>query len=289
MFSVSPRVYYRLTLIACFFIGAIIVTGAAVRVTGSGLGCDTWPKCTSGSFTPHDSGSYHAMIEFGNRLFTGLLSLSVIVTVAASVLRRPKSKLLILLSWALVAGIIAQIVLGGITVLVGLNPIAVASHMILSCVILSAAITLCVAAKDIQNFDIRSMFQFNRYALVSALSFLVVVLGAVVTAAGPHAGDQNVSRLKVSIETIARIHSLSAWLLLGTITFLILAKKDRSKSIRALFALVIIQGIWGYTQYALSVPAWMVIVHVLLAACVYAVANLYWISQSQTSESISKN
>lgn len=278
---ISPKQYQICTIVACFFIGAIIVTGAAVRVTGSGLGCTTWPQCTSSSLLPHKSESYHAFVEFGNRLFTGLLSISVIVAIATSFLREPRSKTLIWLSSGLVLGVIAQIVLGGVTVLVGLNPLFVAAHMIVSCFLLSCAVVLAVASKRKESPSLTGLFTPNRQLLVLLQTFLIIILGTVVTAAGPHAGDEKVERLNVSIETVARIHSLAAWALVGTIAYLIFIKKDRTQSLLALAVIIIIQGAWGYTQYALSVPSWMVLVHVLLATIMFAVANVYWTTSVQ--------
>src|SRR5690606_11200946 len=139
---------------------------ASVRVTGSGLGCPTWPKCTSESFVPHSMSSNHSLIEFGNRVFTGLLSLSVIIAVGASLLREPRSKTLIALSWSLVGGVLAQIVLGGITVLVGLHPLSVAAHMLVSCVLLSCAVILAVVSTRKQTPSLRGLFAFNRQLLV---------------------------------------------------------------------------------------------------------------------------
>lgn len=272
----TPQQFRTLTFIACFFIGAIIVTGASVRVTGSGLGCPTWPQCSSESLVPRASESHHGLIEFGNRLFTGLLSVSVIVAVLGSLIRTPRSKRLIWLSLGLVFGVLAQIVLGGITVLVGLNPVFVAAHMIVSCLILSCAVILCVVSRPTSTPALRNLFRFHRQSLVSALTFLVVIFGTVVTAAGPHAGDENVERLNVSVESVARIHSLSAWLLFLTVLYLIMFKRDRTRSLIVLSGIILVQGAWGYTQYALSVPAWMVAIHVMLAAILFAAAQVYW-------------
>lgn len=274
---ITPRQFRVLAITACFFIAAIIVTGASVRVTGSGLGCPTWPKCTSDSLVPKNVQSHHSLVEFGNRVFTGLLSLSVIVAVAASMLRMPRSKTLVWLSWALVGGVLAQIVLGGITVLVGLHPMSVASHMLVSCVLLSFAVILAVVSKWEPTPSLRPLLNFDRNLLILALTSLVVILGTVVTAAGPHAGDDETPRLNVSIVSVARIHSLSAWLLLGAVCYLIFIKQDKARSLVALLGLILIQGAWGYAQYALEVPAWMVLVHVFFATLLFITSNVYWV------------
>src|SRR5690606_29051846 len=126
----------------------------------------------SDSLLPHASSSYHSLIEFGNRLFTGLLSLSVIVCVGASFLREPRSKSLIILSSSLVAGVIAQIILGGITVLVGLHPLSVASHFLLSCLILSSAVVLAVVSLRRETPKLLPLFKLSPQLFVTALTYL---------------------------------------------------------------------------------------------------------------------
>lgn len=240
-FRLTPEQYRYLAIGACFFIAAIIVTGASVRVTGSGLGCPTWPKCTSDALVPKSSESSHAFVEFANRVFTGLLSLSVIVAVGASFLREPKSKTLIWLSVGLVLGVIAQIILGGITVLVGLNPLSVAAHMIVSCFLLSCAVVLAVVSRRKETPSLRNLFQKNRQLLIMVLTYVVVVLGTVVTAAGPHAGDESTPRFDASVQTVARIHSASAWILVITVLFFIFRKQDRTRSLVWLLGILILQ------------------------------------------------
>ncbi|MFN8015033.1 MAG: COX15/CtaA family protein [Acidimicrobiia bacterium] len=274
--KLNEKQYYILTIVACFFIAAIIVTGASVRVTGSGLGCPTWPKCTSDSLVPKSSESGHAFVEFANRVFTGFLSLSVIVAISASFLRQPRSKKLIWLSFGLVLGVIAQIILGGITVLVGLHPLSVAAHMIVSLLLLSCAILLTVSSKPNRTVNLKNLFSKSRHLVIMLLTYLVVVLGTVVTAAGPHAGDEKTPRLDVTITSVARIHSFSAWILLLSVLYLLIFRKDQNRNLKILLAVIVIQGAWGYAQYALDVPASMVLVHVFLATVLFVFASLYW-------------
>jgi cytochrome c oxidase assembly protein subunit 15 len=283
-FSLTVERYKQLTYIACFFIAAIIVTGASVRVTGSGLGCPTWPKCSSDSFTPKEMETGHALIEFGNRVFTGLLSLSVIAAVAGSIFRRPRSKTLIWLSLGLVLGVLAQIVLGGITVLLKLHPLSVGAHMLLSCIILSCAVILAVVSKRKSVPSLRNLFKASRHSLIMILTYIVVILGIVVTAAGPHAGDQRTTRLDVSVESVARIHSISAWTLLICVVILLLYFRDRSRSLIFLAGIIVVQGAWGYAQYAMGVPSWMVLGHVLLATVLFVAASNYWILSVMSRE-----
>ncbi len=275
-FSISIKTYRVLTIIALFFLSAIIFTGVSVRVTGSGLGCPTWPKCTSDSFTPHDATATHAMIEFGNRLFTGAVSISVILAVAGSLLRHPRSRKLIWLSLSLVAGVIAQIVIGGITVLVDLHPLAVGSHMLASIVLITFSSILVVASKYENPPSLKPLLKNTIQRFIAIWASIVVVLGVFVTAAGPHAGDETVPRLEADIEDLARFHSLSAWVLLALVVFALIKNQEKPKSLKILLFLILVQGAWGYAQYALQVPAWMVAVHVLLATLLFIAVCFYW-------------
>src|SRR4051794_33411196 len=167
----------------------IVVTGAAVRLTGSGLGCDDWPRCNDQQLV--DVSSTHAAIEQINRLFTGLVALAVILAVLGSLLRRPRRRDLTWLSLGLVAGVIGQIVLGGITVLVDLNPFAVASHMLLSQAIVACAVVLVRRAGEPDGRR-RPVVSTTTRRLTWALTMVTgaaIVAGTVVTGAGPHAGD----------------------------------------------------------------------------------------------------
>lgn len=272
----SHRQYFYITIVACFFIGAIIVTGASVRVTGSGLGCTTWPKCTADSFTPTKAQSIHGMIEWANRLFTGAVSFSVILAVLGSLLLKVRSKKLTWLSVGLVFGIIAQIVLGGITVLVKLHPLAVGAHMLVSLLILANAVVLCYCAKQNREVSLKQLFQATPNFLLYLVTNLVVVAGIVVTAAGPHAGSEDTVRLDASIETVMRIHSGLAWVFTILMLILFFRYKNRSWQLKSLFVVTLCQIAWGYTQYFNGVPAWMVIIHVFLAALLYMFSCLNW-------------
>lgn len=275
-FQISRRQYFYITVVACFFIGAIIVTGASVRVTGSGLGCTTWPKCTSESFAPTKAQSGHSTIEWANRLFTGAVSASVILAVLGSLMLKELSRKLTWLSIGLVFGIIAQIVLGGITVLVKLNPLAVGAHMIVSLLILANAIILCYCAKQNSPVVLKKLFEPSLNFLLYIVTNLIVIAGIVVTAAGPHAGSQDTVRLNASIETVARIHSGLAWIFVISMLILFFRFNNRSWQLKALFGVTLCQIAWGYAQYFNGIPAWMVIIHVFFAALLYTFACLNW-------------
>ena len=138
----EPAAYRRITLVATILLGVIIVTGGAVRLTGSGLGCPDWPTCSPGHLTPHGVSDGHAVIEFVNRTFTGLVSFVVVICVLGSLVRTPRRRDLVWLSVGLVAGVMAQIVLGGLTVLFDLQPPFVMGHFLLSLVLLTNALVL---------------------------------------------------------------------------------------------------------------------------------------------------
>ena len=273
----SPAAYRRITLFALVALAFIVVTGAGVRLTGSGLGCTDWPTCEEGRLTPVDATDVHAMVEFVNRTITGLVSVAVILAVLGSLLRRPRRSDLTRWSLGLVAGVVGQIVLGGLTVLFELAPPFVMGHFILSMVLLWNAVVLHHRAgrpdgpaRPVVGPDLVGL---GRLLLGSAA--LVVLSGTVVTAAGPHAGDATARRLDVAVATVARIHGTSVLLLLGlTLCTLWVASRDRAPAtvhdaLRCLLAVLVAQGAVGYTQYFTGVPAVLVGVHILGAVSVW--------------------
>ncbi len=203
-------------MFALVALGVIVVTGGAVRLTGSGLGCPHWPNCDTGHLTPHGQTGYHAAVEFVNRTFTGLVSVAVILAVLASFLREPRRRDLTWLSFGLVVGVLAQIVLGGLTVIYGLSPPWVMAHFLVSMVLLANAVVLHVRAarpdgplRPVVTAKVRTMGW-----IVVALTAVVLVTGTIVTGAGPHGGDENVRRLDVSVTTVARVHGVAENILL---------------------------------------------------------------------------
>lgn len=213
----------------------LVVSGGAVRITGSGLGCPTWPKCTSGSFTPvpHQAqGQLHVWIEFGNRLITlGLLTVSVIALVAVLLLKRTDIRALAI---GQLVGILMQIPLGGITVLTHLNPIAVASHFLLSIILIAAGTSLyerrSLTPRELPTVKpgVRIM---SRAHLV--LTAAVIAAGTVVTGSGPNAGDVSAPRFHIHIQFIAWMHAdlvigliaLTALMLFVTSSYPLLRKR----------------------------------------------------------------
>ncbi len=265
----------------------LVLTGGAVRVTGSGLGCPTWPECTADSYTPVEGqaeGAFHAWIEFGNRLLTFLLFFAAVAVVVLVI--RARRRDLRLLALSQVGGIFGQAILGGITVLTKLNPFAVASHFILSIILIAAAYSLLIRARAERLVDpIRVPF----IQIHTALSFLVIAVGALVTGAGPHAGDSETPRLNIAITTITGIHGYLVVILLALTIFGIYKKfdgyaVDAQRYLIIFLAFALAQGVVGYAQYLLGVPEVLVIIHLLGSSLLWIAAWRIRITQFYTFE-----
>ncbi|HZJ26944.1 MAG TPA: COX15/CtaA family protein [Acidimicrobiia bacterium] len=286
-FAVSPRTYRHISLVAALFIAVIIVSGAAVRLTESGLGCPSWPNCAPGRLTPRSASDVNGMIEFVNRAFTGLVSLAVIVAVLGACFRRPYRRDLVWLSLGLVAGVIGQIVLGGITVLVDLHPVAVMSHFLLSMLLLADAIVLYhragVPDGAVERPAVDRRIVRMGWVLVTVVS-VVVVTGSVVTNTGPHAGDAEAKRFDLYLPSVARAHAGSAIVLLvlilvvGFVAFRFGVPHRLERGLTVLFAVVVAQGAIGYIQYFNGVPALLVGFHVAGATAVFAATLAFALS-----------
>jgi cytochrome c oxidase assembly protein subunit 15 len=281
----SPVAYRRIAFVAVVLLAVIIVTGGAVRLTGSGLGCPEWPNCEPGRLTPREASDVNAMVEFVNRLFTGLVSLSVIIAVLGSFLRVPRRRDLIWLSVGLVAGVFAQAVLGGLTVIFELQPPFVMAHFLVSLVLLANALVLYrraseppVPARLSVEPVVRTM---GRVLLVAAI--LVVVTGTVVTATGPHGGDEDAKRFAFDIRVVARIHGSSVilflLLILGTGWLLWRTKAGRDVMVRVgvLLGIVLAQAGIGYAQYLTGIPVVLVGFHLAGATAVWAAVIWFYL------------
>jgi cytochrome c oxidase assembly protein subunit 15 len=280
--TISPRTYRLITLSALIALVVIIVTGGAVRLTGSGLGCTNWPTCEGDRLVAPLE--FHPMIEFVNRTFTGLVSLAVIVAVLGSFLRVPRRRDLTWLSLGLVAGVIGQIVLGGITVKVGLAPAFVTGHFLLSVVLVWNAYVLHHRAGQGSGPAVALVAPGERNlgrALVAVVTS-VLVSGTMVTGAGPHAGDETAPRYFFSISEAARVHGVFMWcfLALAVVTLWRLhragAPAQLDQAARVLVLAIVAQGAIGYAQYFGGVPIGLVFLHILGSALVFlATLRLY--------------
>ena len=269
--------------------GAIIVTGAVVRLTGSGLGCPTWPQCVQGSYIPtaRQAQAWHKDVEFGNRLLTfvlvviafalaGLVMAQVLSTKRAG---RPVRVAIVWLALVPIMGIVAQAVLGGITVLTHLNPAFVSAHFLLSMLLVALAVALVVRLSDIGDSPVTLIVdrRIRAYAwFVVAVTGLVVLMGVVTTGSGPHSGDANAElRYPFDPRVVAWFHADLVWAFLGlTIGLLVVAIVTNAPSVlRGRIALVLLvatcQAALGYAQYFTGLPVAMVTLHVTGAVCLW--------------------
>jgi cytochrome c oxidase assembly protein subunit 15 len=252
----------------------IVVTGASVRLTGSGLGCSTWPECTPGSYTPtpdQPEAPLHAWIEFGNRLLTFVLLLNALALMF-SILRNRRRDLRLLGALQII-GILAQGVLGGITVLTGLNPATVAAHFLLSILIIAAALSLRQRVHGITPTQISLTPLTRRISQgLLILTFLVILMGTVVTGSGPHAGDSTAERFNLDSKMMAWLHADLVIALLGTTIALLLAirlgeseqvKEEWGGRVRIFLIVCLAQGLIGYVQYFTGLPEVIVAFHII--------------------------
>ncbi len=277
----SPIAYRRITIVAAVLLAIIIVTGAAVRLTKSGLACPVGVSCPESQLQAHGPSSGHATIEHVNRLFTGLVSVAVILAVLGSLLRVPKRRDLIWLSWGLVAGVFVQAILGQLTVAFDLKPQFVMAHFLVSILLLSDALVL-VRRSGQPDGPAHTVVSHRTLVLgrvLVGLATLVLFTGTIVTGAGPHSGGgkhQDVARLDLKVETAARLHSGVVWIFLAAVlTMLWLLRRDRAprgiqQRVTLLLVLLVAQGAIGYIQYFNDIPAFLVGVHVAGATAVWS-------------------
>jgi heme a synthase len=282
MASVKKFIYTALVT----FQAGIIVTGGAVRLTGSGLGCPTWPQCTPGSYTPvpHQAqGTLHSWIEFGNRLLTFVLILSILAGVGGVLKWRREyqegreRRAITLLAMAQIAGVIAQIVLGGITVLTHLNPATVGAHFLLSIVLLAASLSLRQRMLRTPRFSLTPTSTLL-VRIILILTAIVLTIGTVVTGSGPHAGDIQAHRYHLDPRTISWLHADSVIALIAlTFALLLLMRTTEDVAHRSFvvkkatlfFFICLAQGLIGYIQYFTGLPEALVAAHLLGADLVW--------------------
>ena len=280
--ALATRVLAPATGFLLFLQAALVVTGGAVRLTGSGLGCPTWPECTPGSYTPvpHQAEeALHVWIEFANRLLTFVLVIAAVVVLAA-VLRTGRKDLRGL-ALGQFLGIFGQGVLGGITVLTDLHPLPVAGHLILSIILIAGATSLR-AQRFAPKVAEKPVSLTKKIASVHVItSFAVIVLGTLVTGSGPHAGDEKARRFGFDIQTVAWIHADVVIFLLGT-TFAFFVATGTSvatkRRLKIFTVIALAQGAIGYIQYFTGIPEVLVAAHLLGATLVWIAAWRVWLS-----------
>lgn len=274
--DLATKVLAPATGLLLFLQAALVVTGGAVRLTGSGLGCPTWPECTPGSYTPvpHQAEpQLNVWIEFGNRLLTFVLviaSAAVIIAVLKS-----KRKDLRVLAVGQFLGIFGQGILGGITVLTDLNPIPVAGHLLLSIILIAGATSL-YSRRYTPVIFVKPASLTSKISWVHIVtSFVVIILGTIVTGSGPHAGDAQAKRFDFDIRTVAWLHADAVIFLLG-VTFAFYVAQGTSahskKTIKVFALIALAQGGIGYVQYFTGIPEILVAAHLLGATLVWIAA-----------------
>ena len=297
---VSPAVVSRLALANAVANGAIVVTGGAVRLTGSGLGCPTWPRCTSESFVATPELAGHGVIEFGNRLLTFVLAAVAIATVVA--VWRSARRDLRPLAVLTFLGVPAQALLGGVTVLTGLNPYTVAAHFLVSIVLIALATVLWLRSREPGVG--RPLLRRPLAMLVTgiaAVTGVVLVLGTLVTGSGPHSGDVDENdvptgdRMGFDVELVSQLHADAVFLLVGLTVALLVALYATDapgrvkRAARDLLVVQLAQGVVGYVQYFTDLPIALVLLHMLGAVLVTAsTARLVWSVRGPMTSSSSR-
>jgi cytochrome c oxidase assembly protein subunit 15 len=272
---VSPRALRRLALVNVVLLVAIIVSGAIVRLSRSGLGCADWPNCSATKFVDVSSG--HSAIEQLNRIFSGLLGIPLFLGVLFAYWRTPRRGDLVRLSWALFALFWMNAVVGGISVMIKLAWFSVTTHFLLAITLVAVALVIRQRASEPEG-PYQALVPARTVALarvVYGLTVVVLVLGTLVTAAGPHGGDDQAKRLGWNLGDIARVHGIAVDILvvltiaLGVVLVRVHAPRRALTWVSITIATMAAQGILGYTQYFNKIPAVLVGFHVFGAVCVF--------------------
>ncbi|HBJ72980.1 MAG TPA: heme A synthase [Actinobacteria bacterium] len=301
--SSTARGIYIANLVAQ---AAIIVTGATVRLTGSGLGCPTWPQCVDGSYVPvaRQEQEWHKYIEFGNRSLTFVLGiLAIAALIAAFIDQRsrvsrggPKRPVLLLLAAIPLLGTVAQAILGGITVLTGLNPVTVSLHFLVSMALVAGVVALVFRSADAGDGPITLLVRREIRVLtwvLAAVTAVVVVLGTLVTGSGPHSGDAKAeNRFSLDPRTISWIHADVVLLFIGLLAGLLFAlylTRGPRRVIMTTWTLVAIslaQAAIGYLQYFTGLPILLVLLHITGAVLLW-IAILWVLGTERTRSAVS--
>jgi cytochrome c oxidase assembly protein subunit 15 len=260
----------------------IVVTGGLVRLTGSGLGCPTWPQCVPGSYIPvaHQAQGWHRYVEFGNRTLTSVVSIAAIATVYAVWRWAARRRDLMVPAWVVLGGVVTQAILGGITVRTGLSPVTVAAHFLVSMCLVAASAYLVFRSPEPPGpraLVVPVLVERLGWA-ACAVAAVVLALGTVVTGSGPHSGDANApARFGFDPRSVSWLHADTVMLFLGLALAVWLAARLTAASsapARAwvgVLAVTLLQGVVGYTQYFTGLPWGVVLAHMLLA-CLLVVA-----------------
>jgi heme a synthase len=292
--TVRPATVTLAHLVTVVFISVLIVTGAGVRLTGSGLGCSDWPECSPGGFI--EAKNINQAIEQINRLITGLIAVPIVVGIVLSWLRSPRRRDLVLLSGSLFLWLVLEAVLGAIVVWTHLNPAVVAAHFLLGIAGLVTAVVLHRRSHEHGGPSVAAVgpvsLRLVRAAIASGV--LAFALGTVVTGSGPHSGDEDaVDRFPFLLTSAARVHSLAVWLTVAFVLALVWSLRrsaDRSVlqgPVEAFLMAAFVQGSIGYVQFATKLPAGLVIAHIAGSVAVaITLARLHLATRTLTLDSM---
>jgi heme a synthase len=295
---VSPQTFRRVAALSAVLLGFIILTGAAVRLTGSGLGCVDWPTCNDGKIVPAID-DYHGKVEFGNRIVTGLCVFAAGVGVLASLVRVQYRKDLARIGSLVVALIMANAVLGGMTVLNDLQPEYVMGHFLLAIGSLAAGLLLFHRAGEPgDGGDVLGRYRsdvlhgstaVNLRRALTFSAFLTLLFGTIVTGSGPHGGDPDVERFGIAMTSAVKVHSITAWITLALIVVFAAmlqrathpqAQLARTRMYVLLLA-TMLQGGIGYLQWFNQVPAGLVMLHIVGAVAFWSA--VLWLRAALTT------
>jgi heme a synthase len=294
-FVPAPRASWVRPILVANLVGevVIVVTGGIVRLTGSGLGCPTWPECVPGSFTPvpHQEEGIHKFIEFGNRTLTGVVGVLALACVWVVLTRMRHRRPLLVVAVALVAGVVLQAVVGGIAVRMTLSPVVVAFHFLLSMVMVALSTMLLRGAEDGWSLDGTATLGPRELLvpklgatlawITAAVGAGVLVLGTIVTGSGPHSGDaEQPARTGFDPRSVAWLHADLVMLFAGLVVAVLVAvwltsSSDRAKATwRGVLVVTLLQGAIGYVQYFTGLPEVLVGLHMLGAALLVVTMTL---------------
>ncbi|MHB1599516.1 MAG: COX15/CtaA family protein [Acidimicrobiales bacterium] len=289
--TVSPVAFRRIALAAAICYALLVVTGGAVRLTGSGLGCHDWPTCSRSSITP--ATSFHPLVEFSNRMVSVAVTVLSIVAFLASLTAGVRRRDIVWLSSGLVAGILGQIVIGGVVVLTKLNPYWVALHFLLTLAIVADAIVLYVHAtrgdRSVEQLVGNDLMWLSRLLLATITA--LVMAGTMVTGSGPHAGGPGAKRVPVAFRDMAELHADVALFLVGMTLAMLFAlhqtraPADVQRRARTLLEILFVQGVLGYTQYFLHDNAAVVEVHLAGATAAWSAMVVFYVGLHRRSAS----
>ncbi|MBV9660984.1 MAG: COX15/CtaA family protein [Acidimicrobiales bacterium] len=284
--TLSPAGFSRVTLFAVWALALTVISGAAVRLTGSGLGCPNWPNCTAASVAAPMH--IHAWIEFGNRLINAIVTVTSLGTVVAAWRRRPRRRDLTILSVGLVVGLVVEIVMGAVVVYSKLAPGLVSVHFLLGMAFLALAVVLhhraAIPDESHQRRPVVGLVQIKLAQLMLVALAVVASLGTVVTSTGPHGGDPKAPRFHLSLHAVAQLHGTAVEVFLGiTLVNLWLLVRHGGpagvvREAQVMLAALALQAVVGYTQYLDGDPVALVAVHVAGASVLVIAALRFYMS-----------